>query len=55
MIKFTRLALATALLLGSGSAMAGAIITSGDVKVGVNDLGNLNIGGGVADVAGEDS
>ncbi|MBP7547589.1 MAG: PEP-CTERM sorting domain-containing protein [Corallincola sp.] len=52
MIKFTRLALATALLLGSGSAMAGAIITSGDVKVGVNDLGNLNIGGGVADVAG---
>lgn len=52
MTKFNRLALVTALLLGSGSAMAGAIVTGGDVKVGVNDLGNLNIDGGVADVAG---
>ncbi|MBQ1783628.1 MAG: PEP-CTERM sorting domain-containing protein [Gammaproteobacteria bacterium] len=52
MTKFNRLALVTALFLGSGSAMAGAIVTGGDVKLGVNDLGSLNIEGGIADVAG---
>ncbi len=37
----------------AGNASAGAIITDGNVKLGVNDLASLNFGRDVADVSGE--
>lgn len=53
MKKFHLLGAATAALLAlSGTASASAIIASGDVKLGVDDFGQLNISGGVADVSG---
>lgn len=42
-------------MLAAGAANAGAIITDGNVSLGVNDLGQLNVAGGVADVNGETS
>lgn len=42
-------------MLVSGAANAGVIITDGNVSLGVNDLGQLNVTGGVADVNGETS
>ncbi len=45
--------LAFAMFLGSATLQAGAIITDGNVSLGVNDLASLNFGTGVADIAGE--
>lgn len=42
-------------MLLTGTANAGVIITDGNVSLGVNDLGQLNVAGGVADVGGETS
>ncbi|MGC8202868.1 VPLPA-CTERM sorting domain-containing protein [Aliiroseovarius sp. PTFE2010] len=54
MKKLHLMGAATAALLAlSGTASASAIIASGDVMLGVDDFGQLNIGGGAADVAGE--
>ncbi len=39
--------------LFAGAANAGVIITDGNVSLGVNDLGQLNVDGGVPDVGGE--
>lgn len=43
---------ATCLLAFSGLANASAIISDGNVSLGVDDFGQLNIGGGIADVTG---
>ncbi|MCW8090948.1 hypothetical protein [Alteromonas sp. ASW11-130] len=51
--KFTKLIGAVGILLCAGHAGASAIITDGNISLGVDDFGQLNIGGGVADVAGE--
>lgn len=40
-------------MLVVGSANAAVIITDGNVSLGVNNLGQLNVNGGVADVGGE--
>jgi type IV pilus assembly protein PilY1 len=40
-------------MLAASTAHAGVIITDGNVSLGVNDLGQLNVNGGVADVGGE--
>jgi len=42
-----------ALLLAAGGASAGAIVTDGNVSLGVDDYGNLNGQNGVADVTGQ--
>lgn len=44
---------AVCLVAFAGLANAGAIISDGNVSVGVDDFGQLNISGGVADVTGE--
>ncbi len=47
-------ALALALAIGLSPAVAtAAIITDGNVSLGVDTLGQLNVGGGVADVVGQ--
>lgn len=52
-MKFIKTITATAILLGAmAQAQAAAIITDGNVKLGVDDYGNLNIGGGIASVTG---
>lgn len=52
-MKFVKTMAAAALVLGVMSqAQAGAIISDGKVQLGVDDLGNLNIGGGVSSVGG---
>lgn len=50
---FRKLALTTALMALPAIAGASAIITDGNVLLGVDDLGQLNIGGGEPDVVGE--
>jgi type IV pilus assembly protein PilY1 len=44
---------AACLVAFAGFANASAIITDGNVSLGVDDYGQLNIGGGVADIAGQ--
>ena len=44
---------AACLVAFTGFANASAIISDGNVSLGVDDFGQLNIGGGIADVAGE--
>lgn len=43
---------ASALLLSAAAANANVIITDGNVSLGVNELGNLNVDGNVADIVG---
>ncbi|MFT4148982.1 MAG: VPLPA-CTERM sorting domain-containing protein [Paracoccaceae bacterium] len=50
---FRKLVVASALFLSPYAASAAAIITDGNVSLGVDDLGQLNIRGGVADVTGQ--
>jgi len=52
MKRIMYVALAGLFAVSAGSASA-AIITDGNVSLGVNDLGSLNVGGGVEDVTGE--
>ncbi|OBP13704.1 hypothetical protein A5320_17440 [Rheinheimera sp. SA_1] len=52
-MKFIKTLTATAILLGAmAQANASAIITDGNVKLGVDDYGNLNIGGDIGSVTG---
>lgn len=51
-MKFLKLASAITLLGMAGVCQAAMIITDGNVKLGVNELGHLNVDGGVADVTG---
>lgn len=52
-MNFIKTITATAILLGAmAQAQAGAIITDGNVKLGVDDYGNLNIGGDIGSVTG---
>lgn len=52
-MKLLKLAAAAALLGMAGASQAAMIISDGNVKLGVNDLGHLNVAGGTADVVGE--
>jgi len=49
----TKLLSTACLIAFAGFANASAIISDGNVSLGVDDFGQLNIGGGVADVTGE--
>nr|WP_179952544.1 hypothetical protein [Ningiella ruwaisensis] len=51
-MKNIKLLCAALMMTGSSLAFADAIITDGNVSLGVDDLGQLNVGGGVADVTG---
>ncbi|WP_214000547.1 hypothetical protein [Arsukibacterium sp.] len=51
-MKLLKLAAAAALLGMAGASQASMIITDGNVKLGVDDYGQLNVSGGVADVTG---
>lgn len=50
---FRKLTLAALVAVAPVMASAAAIITDGNASLGVNDLGQLNLGGGVADVIGQ--
>ncbi|MEW9798704.1 PEP-CTERM sorting domain-containing protein [Alteromonas sp. CYL-A6] len=50
--KFAKFIGAVGLMVCAGSASAGAIITDGNIALGVDDLGQLNVSGGVADIYG---
>lgn len=52
-MKLIKSFLASALLLSSAAASANVIITDGNVALGVNTLGQLNVSGSVADIDGE--
>lgn len=51
-MKLLNVLSAISLLGMAGFCQASMIITDGNVKLGVDDLGQLNVGGGVADVTG---
>ncbi|MBV2130574.1 hypothetical protein [Arsukibacterium indicum] len=51
-MKLLKLAAAAALFSIAGACQASMIITDGNVKLGVDELGQLNVSGGVADVTG---
>ena len=51
-MKFKYMAAATAMLALAGVAHGQAIITNGTIKLGVNALGALNVGGGVVSAQG---